>query len=148
MLLIALATALVSTLLLAALTFLRVPAGIHPSLMFLAEDDEKRRILAFSSTLLLIPPLLLLHQALRLGAVARSRRFTALRLAGAAPDQVGLLAGLETGFPALVGAIAGTILHRVLSAAWPAFLPGDALPTAGQTGVVIVAVAGTGLAMG
>lgn len=148
MLLIAASTGLISVLLLGGLTFLRVPDGIHPGLMFLTEDDEKRRILAFSSILLLIPPLLLLHQALRLGAVSRPRRFAALRLAGASPHQVGLLAGLEAGVPALVGATAGALLHRGLAIAWPAFLPVGALPPVQMTGSVIVVIAATGSATG
>lgn len=149
MLLIALATALVSTLVLAALTFLRTPGAVATSLrVSTGTNGETGRILAFSSTLLLIPPLLLLYQALRLGAVARSRRFAALRLAGAASHQIGLLAGLETGLPALVGATVGAVLHRELSAAWIALAPGSALPPVGLTSLVIILVAGTGFAMG
>ncbi len=60
--------------------------------------------------LLTVPVLALAAQALRVGSVARDRRMAALRLAGATPRDVRVIAAAEAGFAALAGvAFAGPV---------------------------------------
>jgi hypothetical protein len=90
---------------------------------------------AFALMLLCIPVLALAGQCARLGAPARDRRLSAVRLAGATPRQAVAIAVAETGLAALLGTGAGlaayfagrALLHRP-TAAGKLPLPTDQLP--------------------
>ncbi|MFU8872238.1 FtsX-like permease family protein [Micromonospora sp. SL4-19] len=100
---------------------------------------------AFALLLLVIPVLGLAGQCARLGAPARDRRLAALRLAGATPGQVTLVAMAETGLASLLGTLAGLagylaghrLLHRP-DAHGRLPLPTDVYPpTAGMAALVL-----------
>ena len=66
--------------------------------------------MATAAFLLTVPVLALAAQALRVGSVARDRRMAALRLAGATPRDVRMIAAGEASFAALAGvAFAGPV---------------------------------------
>ncbi|WP_027345160.1 hypothetical protein [Hamadaea tsunoensis] len=60
---------------------------------------------------LAIPALFLIAQAARLGGPARDRRLAALRIAGAAPQQVRWIAGAEQGFAVAAGAVLAAVAY-------------------------------------
>jgi hypothetical protein len=59
--------------------------------------------------LMLVPVLVFLGMCARISAAQRDRRLAAVRLAGATPSQVRLLAAAETALPAAVGAVIGLL---------------------------------------
>lgn len=59
--------------------------------------------------LMLVPVLVFLGMCARISAAQRDRRLAAVRLAGATPGQVRLLAAAETALPAAVGAVIGLL---------------------------------------
>ncbi len=59
--------------------------------------------------LMLVPVLVFLGMCARISAAQRDRRLAAVRLAGATPGQVRLLAAAETALPAAVGALIGLL---------------------------------------
>ncbi len=59
--------------------------------------------------LMLMPVLVFLGMCARISAAQRDRRLAAVRLAGATPGQVRLLAAVETALPAAVGAVIGLL---------------------------------------
>ena len=59
--------------------------------------------------LMLVPVLVFLGMCARISAAQRDRRLAAVRLAGATPGQVRLLAAAETALPAAVGALVGLL---------------------------------------
>lgn len=142
MLLVFAATAVVSALLLTVTALLRVPEYLNGQLFDLLQDADRRRSVAFASALLTVPPLLLMHQAVRLGTVARERRFAALRVVGATPADVRLLGAIEVGLPALAGALAAVPIHKVLEGHLPRLLPPVATPAWWQTVLVVGAITG------
>lgn len=111
---VAVCTAVVSALLLVALTMLLLPASPRESLANLVADPGVRGGTVFATLLLTVPMLLLLHQALKLGSAARERRLAGLRLAGATPAEVSRLGALEVVLPAAVGSVLGLGLHSLL----------------------------------
>lgn len=123
MVLVACCTAPVTTLLLVAITLLRLPAQPREVLVQVVEDPGTRGGSILAAVVLTLPPLLLLHQVVRLGTAEREQRLAALRLAGATPDEVRRLGALEVGIPALVGSVVGTVLFRLLRA-----VPGSSTP--------------------
>jgi hypothetical protein len=80
--------------------------------------------------LLVVPVLVFLGMCSRIDAARRDRRLASLRLSGATPHQVRLLAGLDTGLPALVGSVIGYLAFVIakVSLATPAGTP-HSLPT-------------------
>ncbi|MFU8851000.1 FtsX-like permease family protein [Micromonospora sp. SL1-18] len=100
---------------------------------------------AFALLLLVIPVLGLAGQCARLGAPARDRRLAALRLAGATPGQVTLVAMAETGLASLLGTLTGLAVylagHRLLhqpDARGRLPLPTDVYPsTVGMAALVL-----------
>jgi hypothetical protein len=80
--------------------------------------------------LLVVPVLVFLGMCSRIDAARRDRRLASLRLSGATPQQVRLLAGLDTGLPALVGSAIGCLAFVIAKAslATPAGTP-HSLPT-------------------
>ncbi len=59
--------------------------------------------------LMLVPVLVFLGMCARISAAQRDRRLAAVRLAGATPGQVRLLAAAETALPAAVGTLIGLL---------------------------------------
>ena len=116
MLLVAACTAVVSGLLMVAVALLLLPPQPDELLFNLVADPGVRGGTAFGTVLLTLPALMLLNQAVRLGTAARERRLAALRLAGATPGQVRLLATFEVGAPSLVGGVLGLGVYAFLRA--------------------------------
>lgn len=115
--LIALCTALVSGLLLVALTVVLFTWRSSPDaerLGNLVSDRGVRGGYVFALLLICVAPLALLRQVVRLGTAARERRLAALRLAGATPAEVRRMGALEVGVPALLGGLAGYVVFAVL----------------------------------
>ncbi len=73
----------------------------------LLNDGDTWPWLAVVLVLLAIPALVFAAQSSRLGAPQRDRRLMAIRLAGAAPGQLRLIAVAETAAACLLGALAG-----------------------------------------
>jgi hypothetical protein len=70
-------------------------------------SDFLRLVLALGGVALLVPVVVFVGMSTRLGAARREQRFAALRLAGATPWQTNVVAGVEAGAAAAVGAVAG-----------------------------------------
>jgi FtsX-like permease family protein len=148
-------TAVVSALLLVVVAILRLPPRPREALFSLVADPGTRYGTTFAIVLLTVPPLLMLHQAVRLGSAARERRLASLRLAGATPEQVRLLAAMEVGLPSLAGGAIGIAgfagLRRVLGgpgSTSPALVPTSVAPTWWEGALVVVAVGAVGVLVG
>ena len=118
-LLIAACTALVSGLLLVALTVVlfgwRSSQG-QEQVSNLIADGGVRGGYVFALLLICLAPLALLRQVVRLGTATREQRLAALRLAGATPAEVRRLGALEVGLPSLLGGLLGYLVFGVLRA--------------------------------
>jgi hypothetical protein len=68
-----------------------------------SSDSGIQRAVLFAITLLIVPVLALAVQSLRVGSVARDRRMAALRLAGATPRDIRIVAAAEAGGAAFAG---------------------------------------------
>jgi hypothetical protein len=86
----------------------RISAGINPHGMDL--------VLSVAALALLFPVLIFIVTATRLSAARREQRFAAMRLAGATPRQVSLIAAVESTVAAAGGAAAGFGLFFLLRA--------------------------------
>ena len=91
-----------------------------------------RVVLGIGAVGLLVPVLVFVTTATRLAATRREERFAALRLVGATPPQVNLIAAVESGLGAVAGTAVGFLcfwLLRPLVARIPftgdPFFPGD-----------------------
>ena len=89
-------------------------------------------ILSVVTLALLFPVLIFIATATRLSAARREQRFAAMRLTGAAPQQISLIAAVESVAAAVTGAVAGFGIFfalRIPLAAVPftgqPFFPGD-----------------------
>ena len=89
-------------------------------------------VLFIGALALLFPVLVFLASATRLAAARREQRFAAMRLVGATPRQVSVVAGVETTVAAIAGVILGFVLFVVLQPALEhvsitgvPFAPGD-----------------------
>lgn len=106
-------TALVSGLLLVALTVVLYslqgpPPGLEQEWLATVISDENLRAgYVFGLLLICVAPLTLLRQVVRLGTADREQRLAGLRLTGATPAEVGRLAAIEGGVPALAGGLLG-----------------------------------------
>ena len=112
-------TALVSGLLLVALTvvlFAWASSGGQEQVSGLVADDGVRGGYVFALLLICLAPLALLRQVVRLGTATREQRLAALRLAGATPGDVRRLGALEVGLPALAGGLLGYLVFALLRA--------------------------------
>ena len=96
------------------------------------ESIAYQAVAAIGAIGMLSPVLLFVQIATRLGAASRHETFSVLRLIGATPRQVALVAAAETFVVSAAGAIAGIVLAallRPLAAMFPingtAFFPGD-----------------------
>ena len=102
-------------------------------------------VLFIGALALLLPVLVFLATATRLAAARREQRFAAMRLVGATPRQVSVIAGVETTVAAIAGVISGFVLFVILQPALEhvsitgvPFAPGDLSLNA--LDVVLVAV--------
>lgn len=114
-------TALVSGLLLVALTVALFTWRSSPGaeqLGNLVADGGIRGGYVFALLLICLAPLGLLRQVVRLGTASRERRLAALRLAGATPAEVRRMGALEVGLPALVGGLGGYLVFAMLRLAF------------------------------
>lgn len=89
-------------------------------------------VLFIGALALLVPVLVFLATATRLAAARREQRFAAMRLVGATPRQVSLIAGVESTVAAVVGVIFGFVLFVIVQPALEhvsitgvPFAPGD-----------------------
>ena len=89
-------------------------------------------VLFIGALALLFPVLVFLATATRLAAARREQRFAAMRLVGATPRQVSVIAGVETTVAAIAGVISGFVLFVILQPALQhvsitgvPFAPGD-----------------------
>jgi hypothetical protein len=83
-------------------------------------------ILSVVTVALLFPVLIFIATATRLSAARREQRFAAMRLAGAAPRQISLVAAVESAVAAAAGTVAGFGIFFALR------LPLAAIPFTGQ----------------
>ena len=67
-------------------------------------------VLGLGAVGLLLPVLIFVATSTRLAAARREERFAALRLVGATPRQVNVLASVEAGLAAAAGALLGFVL--------------------------------------
>jgi hypothetical protein len=112
-------TALVSGLLLVALTV--VLFTLHSSreeeqISDLVADGGIRGGYLLALLLICVAPLALLRQGVRLGTATREQRLAALRLAGATMSEVRRIGALEVGLPALAGGFLGYLVFAALRA--------------------------------
>lgn len=110
-------TALVSGLLLVALTvllFARASRGERELVSGLVAQEGLRGGYVFALALTCVAPLVLLRQVVRLGTATREQRLASLRLAGATPGEVRRISALEVGIPALVGGLLGYVVFGLL----------------------------------
>ncbi|MEJ3748356.1 FtsX-like permease family protein [Actinomycetes bacterium KLBMP 9797] len=127
---------------LAALTVIAIPTVLNDNnntspqyRNALIAEPGLRPGVVFALVLLTVPVLALAGQCARLGAPARDRRLSAIRLAGATPGQAVTIAATETGVASALGALAGLgvyfggreLLHRP-GADGTLPLPTDVLP--------------------
>lgn len=115
--LVAVCTALVSGLILVALTvvlFTWSPSGQREMVSGLVADGGVRGGYVFALLLICVAPLALLRQVVRLGTATREQRLAALRMAGATPREVRRIGALEVGIPALAGGLLGYLVFGVL----------------------------------
>jgi hypothetical protein len=102
-------------------------------------------VLFVAALALLFPVLVFLATATRLSAARREQRFATMRLVGATPRQVSVIAAVEAGLAAIIGVAAGIVLFFVLRPALQhvavtgaPFAPGDL--SLNVADVVVVAV--------
>jgi hypothetical protein len=112
-------TALVSGLLLVALTvvlFTLHSSRAREEISDLVADGGIRGGYLFALLLICVAPLALLRQGVRLGTATREQRLAALRLAGATMSEVRRIGALEVGLPALAGGFLGYLVFAALRA--------------------------------
>ncbi|MDA0185827.1 hypothetical protein OJ997_36320, partial [Solirubrobacter phytolaccae] len=100
--LIAGSVAVAGALLLYVVHLVRAPLDWSSGLARYVIEDGLRVGVATAAVLLVVPVVALTAQALRMGSVARDRRMAALRLAGATPRDVRVVAGVEAARAAAV----------------------------------------------
>ncbi|NUR57387.1 MAG: hypothetical protein HOV87_01540 [Catenulispora sp.] len=101
---------------------------------------------AFGTVGLLMPIVIMVGTATRLSAARREERYAAMRLVGATPRQVGVVASVESFVGAALGAVGGTVLYLLLSGqvakvnvTGTSFFPSDVTPKLwGYLGVLIL----------
>lgn len=109
-----LVAALTTLALLAATTVSAIGPGDGPYTSDLLNEGGLHPGLVIALLGLCVPTLVLLAQASRVGAPARDRRLSALRLAGATPREIVRLVATESGVAALVGSVLGAAVYVVL----------------------------------
>ncbi|MFN8073991.1 MAG: hypothetical protein U0Q15_01065 [Kineosporiaceae bacterium] len=119
----------------------------------LVQDPNIRIGFVLSLALTSVAPLALGWQAVRVGSTQRSRRLAQLRVAGASPGQLRLLAWWESAGAALAGTAVAAVVVAVLSAltprfgwAWRVLTPSDRWSAPGALAVAVVASVAAGAA--
>lgn len=79
-----------------------------------SESMGYQAVAAIGAIGMIFPVLLFVSIATRLGAASRAENFATLRLIGATPRQLALIAGAETLVLALIGTLAGMLLAQAL----------------------------------
>ena len=115
------------------------PGDPHP--------DRMQLILAVVAGALLIPVLLFIAAASRLAAARREQRFAAMRIVGATPRQVSIIAAVEASVAAVLGVAVGFVVFFVLRSLLATvpftgqpFYPGDLSLHLSDIGLVAVGV--------
>ena len=107
---------------------------------------NRRLVYLLAALGVLIPIGVFIAASTRIGASTRERRFAALRLVGATPQQVAFAAALEAALAGVFGGVLGVILALALRtraadfgvAGYSAF-PADLAPPLWQVGLIVVA---------
>lgn len=163
--LVAASTAMVSGLLLVAVSYARLGGyGGYSydydhgdaALLGPIADPGTRGGAILAVVLVTVPVALLLDQCVRLGMAAQRRRYEALAIAGATRRDLRRWGAVETGAPAVVGALTGILvwlLLRLVLGTWPAEAGhGSLVPTATGPGwwalLVVALVAAYGVLVG
>lgn len=97
--------------LLCALTVATIGSGDGPYSSDLLDQRGLHAGVVMTFVLLCVPLLTFVGQCSRIGAPARDRRLASLRMAGARPGDVTLIAAVESGIAAGAGAIAGLLVY-------------------------------------
>lgn len=92
-----------------------------PSYQF---TDFLRAMFGIGAVGLLMPVLVFVSTSTRIGAARREQRFAGLRLAGATPRQINLIAAVEAGAAAALGAVLGAV-GFMLARPWAAHIEID-----------------------
>lgn len=95
------------------------PGGLAP---YVAQPGLRAGTV-LATVLLTVPLLALAGQALRVGSLARDRRMASLRLAGATPAEVRMIAAAEAGGAAVVGGLLAGPAYLVLALLLGGLLP-------------------------
>ena len=120
---------------------------LAPSLGDSSGNTFNRRLVYLLAALgVLIPIGVFVAASTRIGATTRERRFAAMRLVGATPQQVALAAALEAAAAGLIGGLVGLSLALVLRtraehigiAGYAAF-PSDLAPPLWQVAAILIA---------
>jgi hypothetical protein len=155
-------TAVVSGLLLVAVSYARLGGYSygydHRDAMLLGPiaDPGTRGGAILAVVLATVPVALLLDQCVRLGVAAQRRRYQALAIAGATRRDLRRWGAVETGVPAVLGALSGVLvwlLLRLVLGTWQAEAGrGTLVPTATDPGwwavLVVALVAAYGVLIG
>jgi hypothetical protein len=115
--LVAACTAIVSGLMLVALTvvlFTLPSSQEREQVSNLIAEGGIRGGYLLALLLICVAPLALLQQVIRLGTATREQRLAALRLAGATPGEVRRIGALEVGLPAVAGGFLGYLVFSAL----------------------------------
>ena len=132
-------TAVVSGLLLVAVSIARLGGGyVREPLLGPIADPGTRAGAVLAFVLVAMPVALLLDQCVRLGSTAQWRRYQALSVAGARRRDLRRWGAIETGVPALAGALLGVPVWFLLR-----LLLGDAVTDRGH-GAIVPTVTGPG----
>ncbi len=91
----------------------RTPANCYACQNPVGSGPDLQWILAGGAIFLLLPVLILIATASRLSAARREQRFAAMRLVGATPRQISVVAAVEAVVAALAGVAAGFALFFV-----------------------------------
>jgi cell division protein FtsX len=104
-----------------------------------------QQVLLLAAVAVLFPLLILINTATRLSAARREERYAAMRLIGATPRQISVVASVDAAVAALLGALLGSLIFVAVrpalassSFAEARFFPGDVTPTLwGDIGTIV-----------
>jgi ABC-type antimicrobial peptide transport system permease subunit len=116
----------------------RISSAAHAS-------SGSREVLLLAALAVLFPLLILINTATRLSAARREERYAAMRLIGATPRQINVLASVDAVVGALLGALLGSLVFVAVrpalassSFAGTKFFPGEVTPTLrGYIGTIV-----------
>ncbi|MFI0901520.1 FtsX-like permease family protein [Streptomyces sp. NPDC020983] len=97
-----------------AITSLSPSSCSGPSCVVGTNDNGMKLILSVVAAAMIFPVLVLIGTATRLSAAAREQRFAAMRLVGATPRQIAVVATVESTVAAAAGVAAGFGLYALL----------------------------------